>query len=925
MSRDLTTEIKARLAAGTVRPVYLAYFDFAGYTLRTWTGEGDLSYDSQTWSGNGYLQSIPAVTESANLVAVAADFQLTGMPATAVDLADPANYQGRAVELYVGFFEADGTLPATNVYKLFAGKISAVGFSSDASDEAWTVQAESRLIDLQRVKSARWTHEEQRARYSADNGLAYAAQARTAVALFRDADVPSPAARQIIYGQRRVPGEIVFAGTSGSASKYLNLVIAVADHECESIEQVYIDDRALLSAGVVAGEFVGFVNYYAKLGTDAQTYIAALETEVGTAIWDSDCRLRGACYVYLRLTSSDAVFGDNLPTIEVEVKGKKLYDPRDLSTTYSTNPALAVRDYLLATSGFGAAAAEIDDTALGTAATICAQAVSKADASSEARYQVSGVINTAVSIGTNLSELLAAMDGRLVYAGGEFRLAAGSYVAPVLTITEADLLDDETVRNSSRRDWSNGAKGSYINAAADWSEEDYPPYSNATHVATDGEARDIPLTLPLTTSPSAAQRLAKIAVNHSRRSRGFSLLVKVAALEALTGDVVNLTLDRLGYTAKTFQIQSLTLETSGLVPAVRLELLELLSTHYEWDETTEEQQLQTFNDPSDVLYNWVNAKLAPPSGTPGNQSFASTFNTTVTHNETGVTCRYTLDGSEPDETDSTVADGGTVSIVHANADVVLKLKTFEDAGDLVSDVVTYNYTAILTAPAPVGTYVSSGSYDGDGTVSSAYFNLVWSAASTTDNGTAITLESRDVLGTSPERNWSSADHTWEISARESSYYIPEDYKDYEARTLAAGHVTNTQSAAPDNWPPPLLFVHSGGDHDGMVVCGCWSESGQGDSVEYRKRSRTDSSGSSFGAWSSWANASFMHSSPSPADGHSQASSKLSDGFVDFLSATGLSTGFPLNTSGVIWEYEVRVKADGYGAVSDATSIAGSET
>jgi hypothetical protein len=227
-----------------------------------------------------------------------------------------------------------------------------------------------------------------------------------------------------------------------------------------------------------------------------------------------------------------------------------------------------------------------------------------------------------------------------------------------------------------------------------------------------------------------------------------------------------------------------------------------------------------FNDPSDVLYNWVNAKLAPPSGTPGNQSFASTFNVTVAHNESSVTCRYTLDGSEPDETDATVADGGTVSIVHDNGDKVLKLKTFEDSGDLVSDVVSYNYTAILTAPAPVGVYTSSGSYNGDGTVSGAAFSLNWSAASTTDDGTAVALQTRDDGGYGDESDWSSSTVSWEISSREYERYLTNASNpgDYEARSLAAGHVT-ANTSAPRQWAPPLLFRHTGGGYSSRIVCG----------------------------------------------------------------------------------------------------------
>lgn len=900
MPRGLSTEIKTAIAAGIVKPVYLAYFNFDGYVLRTWTGEGDLSYASETWSGNGYLQTLPAVGESASLVAGAVEFALTGKPDTAVDLSDPDKYQGRAVELYIGFYAADGTLPATNIYKLFSGTMSQVAFSSDAHSEAWTVTAESRLVDLQRVKSALWTHEEQRSRYAADNGFAYESAARTAVALFRDQEVPGPASRAIIYGQRRLPGQIVFAATSGSASKYLNLVIAVADHECESVEQVYIDDRALLSAGVVAGEFVGFVDYYSKLGTDAQTYIAALETEVGTSVWDSDCRLRGVCYVYLRLLSSDNVFGDTLPSIEVEVKGKKLYDPRTTTTVYSTNAALAVRDYLLASSGFGAAAGEIADTAFSTAADICDQLVDKADTSSEPRYRASGVIDAGVTIGENLQTLTRACAGVLTYSGGKFVLLAGKWVAAALTITEADLLGGEAVSNLSRRSWSNGAKGVYISADNNWSEENYPNFSSAAFVTADGESRYLVHDLPLTTSPSAAQRLAKIAVLDTRRSRELSLLTRVEYLELICGDVVSVTLDRLGYTAKDFRVEAMRLEASGLALGLSLDLREIGSTHYDWDETTEELSLQSFTEPTDVLENWVNAKLAPPSGSPTSQSFSATFNVTVSHNETGATCHYTLDGSEPDETDASVTDGGTISIVHDNTDKVLKLKTFETAGDLVSDVVTYNYTAILTAPAATAVYVTIKG------ATSFEFDLVWSHAATSQ-GEDVSFRAKKEDG-----NWIDDVLTWRVTDGQTATNWWDEYDQWQAQTMAAGQTTAT-AIAPRQFPPPYVesIVSGSYTYVGASIWGGFFIQSR-HRLGYRVQTRADNETSNWSSWGSWQQI-------------NEGTTPQIDDAWGIGTALAAITALPLNKSGTLYRYELR--QDTYDGIltSDIVTIEGQES
>lgn len=976
MPRGLSTEIKTAIAAGTVRPVYLLHCDFDGYALRTWTGEGDLSYDSQTWAGDGTLHGMPRVGESAALYADSITIRLKGNPGTAVDLSDPDKYQGRAVEIYVGFYAADGTLPAANIYKIFSGTMSQVEFSSDAESEAWEVIAESRLVDLQRVKSALWTHQEQRGRYPggavltsglltigelyevtdagsgadfsgpggpaapevgdrfiatatgvgitwdgaeltslADNGLAYEAKARAAIALFRDQSIDAPRSRAIIYGQRRVSVPLVFAANSDGANKYLNLVAVVADHECQSIEQVYLDDEALLSGGAVAGGFVGYVDYYSRLGTENQAYIPELETEVTSAIWDEQCRLRGVCYIYLRILYNEELFGDSIPDIKVEVKGKKLYDPRTSSTAYSTNAALAARDYLLAESGFGAGAAEVDDTAFDAAADVCDEAVALAAGGTEPRYRASGVIDSGTNIGENLQMLSEACAGIITYVGGAFRLMAGKWVAPAQTITEADLLEEQEVRNLSRRSWSNGAKGVYVSVDNDWAEESYPSYKNATFVSADGEARDLIYDLPLTNSPAAAQRLAKIAVNDTRRSRSLSLLTRLEFLELICGDVVSVTLDRLGYSAKPFRVESLTFEASGLTLGVRLNLREIASSHYDWNASTEEVQLGSFGNPSTVFYDWANASLVAPSGSPGNQSFSADFSVTVTHNTTGVNCHYTTDGSEPSQASPTVANGGTVTIEHDNQNVALKLKNYETGGSgLSSATVEYVYTANLIADAATATLKTVAVYSG-GSLSSAFPLLVFSAPETTRDGSEITLECRGDRVGGEYSDWDEQHNSMNI--REDDFPDRSFYRNdglywakYEARTSASGHANKIVSM-PQQWFPPLLFMgYNATDDDEYLACGRWGS----DDLEMRFRTRPDIPEAEWTPWSAWAN--------TAGAGNLNTDSA---GFLNSITGVPFANGkIKLANSGTIYSYQVRVKAFFSGTGSGDYNIAASE-
>lgn len=59
--------------------------------------------------------------------------------------------------------------------------------------------------------------------------------------VIRSAESP----RTITYGRDRVGGTLVYACTSGTNSEYLHLVIAIAGHEIDAIEEVYVGEDAL--------------------------------------------------------------------------------------------------------------------------------------------------------------------------------------------------------------------------------------------------------------------------------------------------------------------------------------------------------------------------------------------------------------------------------------------------------------------------------------------------------------------------------------------------------------------------------------------------------------------------------------------------------------------------------------------------------
>ena len=397
--------------------------------------------------------------------------------------------------------------------------------------------------------------------------------------------------RRAVYGQTRVSGPLAFIGSTDD-DQYLHLVVLLAAHECQEITTVYLNDEALTldgSGNVTApSRYNGKVRVKKHLGTTTQTADSDLVSEVDE--WTTDHRLQGICYLYVRLEFDADAFPNGIPNISALVKGKKLFDPRDSTTAYSTNPALVIRDYLTNTSyGFSAATAEIDDTAFQTAANICDESVSLAAGGTENKYECHGTIDSANAPRQTLESLLTSCGGIMTFTNGKFGIKAAKYVSPTITLVNDDLRGPIGVQTKrSRRDNFNGVKGTFVPSSTNYVVTDYPALTSSTFETEDGGVQQfLDYDLPYTQSSPMAQRLAKIALYRNRQQVTMDYPANLKAFQLAVGDTVQVTNDRFGFSAKVFEIAewSLVFEGSdnGTTMGVDLMLRELASSVFDWN------------------------------------------------------------------------------------------------------------------------------------------------------------------------------------------------------------------------------------------------------------------------------------------------------------------------------------------------------
>jgi len=407
--------------------------------------------------------------------------------------------------------------------------------------------------------------------------------------------VKSPiSARQIVYGTVKKSGSLLYASTTGDDNKFLHLVIALASHEIQSIDKVFFNDVAIDlssdidgSGNVNTGTYNGKARIKTKFGTADQTADSDLVSENSNIT--SNHRFRGIAYLYIRLEYDVDVYPNGIPNISALIQGKKVLDYRTSTTAYSSNPALIVYDYLTSSDGMNASTSEIDTTSFTTSANDCEDSITLSDASTQNRYDCHGVVTLDRKPIEIIEDILSSCIGTLTYEQGKFVLKVGKGRSSVKTITEDDLAGEISVRaKPKRQDLYNQVKGVFADEDNNYVATDFPVQEDTTYQTADGETISREIQLNYTTNIAMAERIALVLLKQSRQMMTVNMIAKPTLLNLSVGDIVSLTMDKLGFSSKNFIVTTHTLNENL---TVNLTLQEYSSTVYDYNSATDQTNI----------------------------------------------------------------------------------------------------------------------------------------------------------------------------------------------------------------------------------------------------------------------------------------------------------------------------------------------
>lgn len=171
MSRGLSAGMLTQVGSANVTPILLFYGEFASGTVRMWSGIGDLSWDSQTWLGAGSLVQVSNIEETSEIKASGIVVTFNGIPADLLSLVLSDVRQGALGKVWLGFLSS-GSVVATP-WLIFEGRIDTPVINEEAETCSIAITYESRLIDLSRPRTARYTDQDQKREFPGDLGMEF--------------------------------------------------------------------------------------------------------------------------------------------------------------------------------------------------------------------------------------------------------------------------------------------------------------------------------------------------------------------------------------------------------------------------------------------------------------------------------------------------------------------------------------------------------------------------------------------------------------------------------------------------------------------------------------------------------------------------------------------------------------------------------
>ena len=177
MARGLTSAVKTELATGIIEPVILLEFGFATpiyLTNASFDITSSVSGSSRTYSANGHLKNISAVSETNNPTKNSLIISLSAVDQTYLSVALNENIINDDVHIYRGFLDTNLAL-ISDPFLLFYGTINDYKITDSTTTAKIVYTVTSHWGNFSKTSGRTTTDNSQQRFFSGDKGMEFSA------------------------------------------------------------------------------------------------------------------------------------------------------------------------------------------------------------------------------------------------------------------------------------------------------------------------------------------------------------------------------------------------------------------------------------------------------------------------------------------------------------------------------------------------------------------------------------------------------------------------------------------------------------------------------------------------------------------------------------------------------------------------------
>lgn len=174
MARTIGSNFSTQISSTQVRPFLAIKLNYST-PLRLWTGHGELTIDSEVYTGSSNIMAISDINETAEIKATGLRITFSGIPTSLISSALSETQQGISAQVYFGVLETSSNAQAIvdTPYEIFGGTIDAVAISEAGEVSTIEYSLENKLISLERPLDFRYTDQDQKHFFPNDKGLEF--------------------------------------------------------------------------------------------------------------------------------------------------------------------------------------------------------------------------------------------------------------------------------------------------------------------------------------------------------------------------------------------------------------------------------------------------------------------------------------------------------------------------------------------------------------------------------------------------------------------------------------------------------------------------------------------------------------------------------------------------------------------------------